>query len=133
MALVDLDLNPDEKKLKQFGFIALVAFALLGALVLWKGGLFGLDFGGSTRTVAYVFFALGGVSALLSLVAPKANRFLFLGLIVVTFPIGLVLSYLIMGVLYFVIITAVALFFRITGRDRLRLKPQPGRTGCLRS
>ena len=34
MALVDLDLNPDEKKLKQFGFIALVAFALLGALVL---------------------------------------------------------------------------------------------------
>ena len=60
MALVDLDLNPDEKKLKQFGFIALVAFALLGALVLWKGGLFGLDFGGSTRTVAYVFFALGG-------------------------------------------------------------------------
>ena len=78
--------------------------------------------------MAYVFFALGGVSALLSLVAPKANRFLFLGLIVVTFPIGLVLSYLIMGVLYFVIITAVALFFRITGRDRLRLKPQPDAT-----
>ena len=36
MALVDVDLRPDEKKLKQFGFVALVAFALLGGFLLWR-------------------------------------------------------------------------------------------------
>ena len=125
MTLVDLDLRPDDRKLKQFGLIALVAFGLLGGLVLWKGGLFGFDFGGATTPVAVTLFALGGVSAVFSAVAPSMNRFLFIGLIVVTYPIGIVLSFTIMGVLYFVVITAVALWFRITGRDRLRLKPEP--------
>lgn len=125
MALVDIDLRPDDKKLKQFGFIALVAFGLLGGVVSWRGGLFGLDFGDAAMSTAAVMFAIGGVSALMSFVAPSANRFLFIGLIALTYPIGLVLSFTIMGVSYFVVITVVAVFFRIIGRDRLRLRPDP--------
>jgi len=125
--LVQLQLKPDEKQLRQFGFIALVAFAILGAVTLWRGGLFGLDFGDQVRNVAYVLWAVGAVSALFSIVIPKANAPLFLVLMLVTFPIGLVVSQVVMLVLFFGILTPVALVFRIAGRDPLDRKFEPDR------
>lgn len=125
MALVDIDLKPDDKKLRQFGFIALVAFGLLGGLVLWHGGLLGIDFGASAQTVAYVLFAIGGASGLLSLVKPDLNRILYLALIVITTPIGLVLSFVIVGALFYGLFTPIGLFFRLIGRDPLYLKLDP--------
>ncbi|NRA97201.1 MAG: hypothetical protein HRU14_13425 [Planctomycetes bacterium] len=125
MALVDVDLRPDEKKLKQFGFVALVAFAFLGGSLLWRGGLFGIDFGTSAPLTAYVLFALGGLSAVLSFVMPAANRALYLMLVVVTMPVGLVLSFVIVGALFYGLFTPVGLFFRLIGRDPLNLKFDP--------
>lgn len=125
MALVDIDLRPDEKKLKQFGFVALAAFALLGGFVLWRGGLFGIDFGASSPTTAYVLFAIGGLSAILSFVMPKANRILYIALIVITAPIGIVLSFVLVGALFYGMLTPVGLFFRLIGRDPLHLKFDP--------
>ena len=125
MALVDVDLRPDEKKLKQFGFVALVAFALLGGFLLWRGGLFGIDFGASAPPIAYVLFALGGLSAVLSFVMPAANKVLYLTLVVVTIPIGIVLSFVIVGGLFYGLFTPIGLFFRLIGRDPLNLKFDP--------
>ena len=122
MAVVSIDFKPPQKTLRQFGFISLVAFVLLGLLVLWKEGLFGFDFGDGTRTTAWVLFALGVTSAVLSLVAPGANRPLYLALTVITYPIGFVLSYVIMAVIFYGLITPVALVFRLIGRDHLALR-----------
>ena len=41
------------------------------------------------------------------------------------FPIGFVLSYLIMGTLYFLIIGPIALLFRVLGRDSMRRAYDP--------
>ena len=60
------------------------------------------------------------LSGLFSVVAPAANRFLYVGLMVVAFPIGFVLSYVFMGLIFFVILTPIGLFFRLIGRDPLR-------------
>ena len=125
MALVDIDLKPDRKKLAQFGWISLVAFAALGGFVMWKNGLFGIDFGDHARTVAIVLFAVGGASALFSLFAPPANLALFLTLTVITAPIGFVLSYVILGALFYLMFTPVGLFFRAVGRAPLRRKVDP--------
>jgi hypothetical protein len=119
MAAIQLDLNPEPRTLRQFGFIACGAFALLGALALWRGGLFGLDFGTALRPVAFGLFAVGALSALLSLVAPRANRPLWVALTLVAYPIGLVVSYLLMGFLFFGVLTPVNLVFRSIGRDAL--------------
>lgn len=120
--LVQLNLNPDAKQLRQFGFIALGAFAVIGAVVLWRGGLFGLSFGVATQSVAYGLWGLGIISALCSLLWPRANRPLFVALMVLTFPIGLVFSHVVLAVLFFGILTPVALFFRLIGRDPLERK-----------
>jgi hypothetical protein len=119
MAVIDIDLKPDRRKLRQFGFIALVAFGGLAGLILWKGGLFGISFGEAANTVAYVLLGVGALSALFSLAYPPANRILFTGLIIVTFPIGIVISYVLMGFVFYVIFTPIALLFKLIGRDSL--------------
>ena len=125
--LVQLNLKPDPKQLRQFGFIALGAFAVIGAVVLWRGGLFGLSFGEAARPTAYVLWALGVISAVFSLALPEANRPLFVALVVVTFPIGFIVSHMVLALLFFGILTPVALFFRLTGRDPLARRFEPSR------
>ena len=119
MAAIELNLKPDTKTLRQFGVIALIAFGAIGYLVTKDNGLFGLDFGTAGPTVAYVLWGLGAVSGLLSLVAPSLNRFLYIALIVITYPIGFVISYTVLGVFYYLIITPVALLFKVLGRDTM--------------
>jgi hypothetical protein len=117
--LVQLDFRPDSKQLRQFGFIALAAFGLLGALILWKGGLFGFPFGSAARPVAVGFWGLGALSALLSLVWPQGNRPLFVGLSLLAFPIGFVVSHVVLAMLFFGVLTPVGLLFRLFGHDLL--------------
>jgi hypothetical protein len=128
MKLVELNLAPDRKTLKQFGFIALVAFALIGALILWKRKLLFWDLGSAAPTTAYALWGLGLLSALFSLAAPAANRFLYVGLILVTFPIGFVMSYLVMGIIFFLVLTPIGLIFRLIGRDPLHRRFDRGTT-----
>ena len=119
MKLMEINYRPDRRALRQFGFIALVAFGLLGALVFWRRAVAGIPLGEAAPVVAGVLWAIAGLSGLFSLAAPGLNRFLYVGLVTVTWPIGFVLSYLLMGIIFYLIITPVGLFFRLIGRDPL--------------
>lgn len=123
--LLDVNLNPNDKTLFRFGFVALAVFGLLGGWVLWRRSVWGFDLAGSSAGVAYALWTVGGLSAFFSLTAPRLNRFLYRGLIVATFPIGFVLSYLFLGIIFYAIITPVGLLFRLLGRDPLRRKFDP--------
>ncbi len=122
---IELDLRPDAKKLRQFGWIALVGFGLL-ATAAWNEWLF-FAFGlGSTKTVVTGALAgLAGYTALASLVFPKANLPIYIGLTIAAYPIGFVLSYVIMGILFYLMLAPVGLFFRVTGRDPLKRRFEP--------
>ena len=120
--MIDLNLDPDAKTLRHFGFIALVGFSAIAALVWFEKLIFAGGWLGDAReTVAYTLVAIGGFAALCSLVFPKANKFLFIGLSIVAFPIGFVLSYVIMGTLFFLIITPIGLVMRALGKNPLAL------------
>ena len=125
MAAVELNLKPGTRVLRQFGWLALAGFGLLGGLVLWRGGLFGFDFGAAAQPLAWGLWGLGGLSGTLSLVAPNANRPLWVVLALATFPIGLALSYVLMGLLFFGMLTPVGLVFRLIGRDALERRFDP--------
>ena len=76
--------------------------------------------------VAITLASIGAVAALLSLVAPRANRVLYVGLTLIAFPIGFVLSYVIMGALFFLVIGPIAILFRVFRRDPLHRRYDPG-------
>jgi polyferredoxin len=117
--LVQLNFRPDSRQLRQFGFIAIAAFGLLGASISWKGGFFGFGFGEAARSIAVGLWVLGAVCAFLSVVWPQGNRPLFVALSLLAFPMGFVLSHLVLGVLFFGVLTPVGLLFRLLGHDPL--------------
>lgn len=49
------------------------------------------------------------------------------------YPIGWIVSRVVLGVLFFGLFTPVAVLFRCAGRDELALKPQPGATTYWRA
>lgn len=117
--VIELDWNPSAKILRDFGFIALLGFGAL-ALMAWFGVLlFSFGLGEARTPVAAGLAGLGGLSALFSLAYPQANKPIYLALSVLTYPIGFVLSYVLMGGLFFLLFAPLGIAFRLFGRDSM--------------
>ena len=123
--MIDIDLKPTRKKLRQFGGMAAIAFGLLGLLLYWKKGLFGLSLGETADTLALAACVAALVVALLSLAAPGSLRPLYIVLTLVAFPIGYVVSHVILALLFYGLFTPIGLLFRVLGRDSLYRKFDP--------
>lgn len=113
MALVTLHLNPSRRELRQFAILCLFGFVLLGALLRWQWGL---------PTASLTLWVLAPLVAAVGLAFPPAVRPLYVGLSVAAYPLGWVVSHIVMGLTYFVAITAVGVLLRRFGRDALGLQ-----------
>jgi len=118
MAAVELNLNPTDRQLRQFGFIGLVAVPLLGWL--FAGKPMPSTWGTANLTTWYGFIAVAGVLGVLAFIKPSLLKWLFVAASVVTFPIGFVLGEIVMFTIYIVAFAPMALLFRIIGRDALQ-------------
>jgi len=108
MALLDFNFAPTNRQLRQFGCVAAVALPV--AAWLW------------TRNVTATGWA-GGIGAalcVLGLAVPKLLKPVFVGLTILTIPIGLVVGELSMLLIYFGLFLPMAIVFRIIGRDSLQ-------------
>ncbi len=123
--LIELDLNPDRETLRKFGYVALGGFGLLAAAAYTETLIFSFGLGAARAPVAVALLGLGVLSALLSLVAPQANRAINVGLSLVAFPIGFVVSHVVLALIFFFLISPVALAFKIAHRNELRLDSDP--------
>ncbi len=118
--MIEINLSPDERTLRQFGWIALAAFALLAGLAWYERLIFALGLGEMRSAVAGTLASLGLLAGLAALLYPRANRPLYIVLTLAAVPIGFVLSYVILGALFYLLIVPVGLLFRLVGRDPLR-------------
>jgi hypothetical protein len=123
--MVEVNFSPDERTLRQFGWIALVGFGFVAAIAWFEVLIFRFGLGAAKPWVVGICAGLALASALFSLVYPKANWPIFVGISLLTYPIGFVLSYLILGTLFFLVIGPVALLFRLTGRDPMHRRYDP--------
>ncbi|MDX2149889.1 MAG: SxtJ family membrane protein [Bryobacteraceae bacterium] len=114
MTFSSLDLNPSRRTLRQFAALSLVVFGALAAARLTG------DLASPTgRTFAVLAVAIG----VPGLLYPPLIRWVFVGWMILVFPIGWLISHLVLGVIFFLIVTPIAFVFRLTGRDRLRMRP----------
>ena len=119
MTWSDIPRNPSRKMLRQFAGAWLVFFLAWAGVQWFARGHHGL---GAALAVAAL------VVGVPSLVHPPLLRWLFVGWMTLAFPIGWMLSQVLLAVLYFAIFTPVAFFFRLKGRDELGLKSQAGKS-----
>lgn len=120
---VDLNLNPDRATLRRFGFVALLAFGALAACARWEVLAFAGGLDGARDMVALVLAALGVLAAACSLVHAPLNRPLWVVLVLAGYPIGFMLSHVILAVLFFGVLTPVGLVLRALGRDPMQRHP----------
>ncbi|MHC4482873.1 MAG: hypothetical protein ACYSW4_04935 [Planctomycetota bacterium] len=114
MSLTEINWHPNHQELRNLGKIALCASALISLLLYVLKGL-GIQW-------AIVIVALGITIFLASMISLKLTRMIYLALILITMPIGLVVSFILMATFYFLLLTPLGLFFRLIGRDPLYRK-----------
>ena len=104
--------RPADRQLRQFAW-ALLAFVTLAiSLRIWRGH----SVGNWSLALAVAGWAAGALGA----VSPRRIEWLFVAATTVTRPIGLVVSEVMLSVMYFGVITPVAIVSRLVRRDRLR-------------
>ena len=114
MKLSDVDL-PSNKK---FGVFFAAIFFLAGTYYFYVG----------SQTVSYIFVVLAFMfllTALLraKLLLPLNKLWMRFGLV-----LGMIVSPIVLGILFFGLFTPIALIMRLSGRDELRLKMYSGKS-----
>ena len=111
--LADLNLRPDSRVLRQFAGAWLV---FLGGMGAWK------VFTQGPTPSHWALLIVGVAIGTLGLIAPRAIRWIYAGAMILAFPIGFVVSRVLLGVVYYGLITPMGFAMRMSGRDRLRIK-----------
>ena len=117
--------------LRQFAWASLILFPTIAGYLTLRHDLplaWALALAGIGLLVAIVELVLaemlGAFGALLEKLIPRA---LFQLLSVVAFPIGFVISHVLMAAIFYLVLTPIGLCFRLVGRDALGRKLEPNR------
>ncbi len=117
MALIEVDTNPTDRTLRQFAGLALPVAGLIVAVVLgWRMG----------HPVAAAVVVVGvTLVAVWGLVHPALVRPLYVGWMYAAYPLGWVVGHLVIGVIFFLVLTPIGWGMRLWGRDPLHRKLEP--------
>ena len=110
MSLIEINWSPTTRQLRQFGVLCAVLLPALG----W--------FWGAKATGIGVLFAVGALIAGAAYLKPQFVQPLFVGLIVLTAPIGMIVGEVALLVIYLAVFFPISLLFRLVRRDALQLK-----------
>jgi len=126
MALIDIDWKPSARLLRSFGFIGLLAFAVVAGIVEWKHKVIIFPITDSAVPMTRnILLALAGYCGLFAVIMPRALLPIYVTLTAVGYPIGLVVSFTVMLIIYFLVITPIGVAMRLVGRDPMRRKLDP--------
>mgnify|MGYP001167646568 FL=1 len=111
MAIIEIKTNPTRRDLRWFGVLLPFFFAIVGALVWQRTGVVSL---------AAVLWAVGGAISTSFALWPASRRRIYVGWMYGVYPIGWLVSHLLLGVVYFIIITPIGFGLRFLRRDPLQ-------------
>ena len=115
----DVTRPPNRRVLRQFAALWLLFFLALAARhYFWR----------ANPTAALLLAGVAVLIGLPGLLHPPLVRWVFVAAMLAAFPIGWAVSLLALAVLYFLVLTPFAVFFRLRGRDHLGRKPAPGQS-----
>jgi hypothetical protein len=114
----DIPFHPPVTTLRWFAAIwVLLLTGLAGAAFLLRDDV----------TTALALLGLALVFGLLGVARPMALRPLFVGMMVVTYPVGWLVTQLLLALVFCCLFTPLALLFRLIGRDALGRRWDPAR------
>jgi Saxitoxin biosynthesis operon protein SxtJ len=117
MSLIRITRNPTGRQLRVFAAAWLLALGSAG-LAGWMRGRHG---------AAEALWALAVALPLCSAASPSAVRHAYVGLSYATYPIGWVVSHVVLAVAYYLVLTPIGLAMRLFRHDALARRFEPER------
>ncbi len=111
MKLIRIEHNLSRRQLTVFSVCWLVALGILGGLVLGRGG---------PLWVAVTVWVAAVALPLIGWPLPALLRIVYLGMAYAAFPVGLVVSHVVLAVVYYLVLTPTGLLMRLLGHDPMR-------------
>ena len=107
------DWNPSERTLRQFSAAAFLFLQIAIFIASWRG---------SHSPARWVMLALALAIGFTGLLRPRTLRLPYLLLSMATYPIGLVVSHLMLGILFYGVITPLGALARLAHPDPLETR-----------
>jgi ABC-type uncharacterized transport system permease subunit len=111
VALIKIDHNPSARTLGWFGLLLGVFLGLLGVVARFRFG---------APSVAMGLWITSVLVVTAYYLAPPIRKPLYLGWMYAAYPIGFVMSYVVLGVTYFLVVTPIGLVMRLAGNDPMQ-------------
>jgi cellobiose-specific phosphotransferase system component IIC len=113
MALIEINWKPSRRDLYVFAIAQLIA----ATLVAWA-----LHRRWDFDAAAVGLLAVSALVMVVGFAAPHALRPLFVAWMVAAFPVGWLMSHVLIGIVYYGVVTPIGLILRLRGRDSLQLR-----------
>ena len=111
MAVIEINTNPSRRDLLWFGLLLPVFLAIVGTLIWRRTG---------SLAAGTAVWTLGGIASALYALWPAGRRRIYVGWMYAVYPIGWAVSHVLLGVVYFVVITPIGLALRLLRHDPLK-------------
>ena len=109
--MIEINWNPSRKELRVFAVLEVLFFGIVSWMLYDKTG---------SLTVAYTTFGIAAIVGIVGFCLPKFMRIVYVVWMAAVMPIGLVVSYLVLGFAFFLVVTPIGLVMRLCGRDPLQ-------------
>jgi len=111
--------NPSIRELRQFAALWLLFFTVM-TLILWHRT--------GAITTALIIWGAALTVSVVGFLFPKLMRWVYLGMSYLAFPIGWVVSHVLLALIFYWVVTPIAFILRILGRDPLERSMDPSRS-----
>lgn len=113
--MIEFQTNPRPQDLRWFGLIFLLFFTLVSGIVFWRT---------QSTPIASTIWGIAAAVCLVYYAAPPLRQPIYIGWMAIVFPIGWVLSHVILGAIYFLVVTPIGVLRRSV-RDPMRRQFEP--------
>ena len=116
MSVVQINRNPTRRELNQFGFIWLGFLLFFGIIAQFKFG---------NPMIARWLWVASVLVPVIGWLLPAFMRLVFLGMSYLAWPIGFVVSHVVLAAVYYLVLTPIGLLTRIFGYDSMKSRFDP--------
>lgn len=114
--MIEIKWHPSCRQLRQFSLLAGVFFTLLAGWLAWRH---------HATVLPLCLLALAVAVGVIGLLRPSWIRWFYVTWMVLVFPVGWLVSHLLLAIVFYLVITPTGLVLRLFGYDPMQRKREP--------